>query len=199
MTVRVVGVLRSPLDLVGQAADAVGAYLTPAFYRTYRDSVAVVPGVSRVRLRGGAADLAAFDESVRRIYKDDPELNIKPAGMEAAKVEDAVHIVVVGLLAFAVAAGLTGLVAVGQAFGRHVSQSASDEPVLAGLGMTAAQRVSASTLALFPAALAGALIGGGGALLASPLMPVGVARQAEPNPSPSTPGPWRWACSAWSS
>ena len=180
--VRVVGVVRSPLDFVGQATDSVGAHLTPAFLRTYGDSIATYRGTNRVRLRAGEADLRAFDEAVRRIYAGDPELEVVPAAVEGAKVEDAVEVVVVGLLLFGAAAGLAGAVAAGQAIGRHLSLSSSDEPVLAGLGMTASERVAASALSLLPAAVGGALLAGLGATLASPLMPVGVARRTEPDP-----------------
>ena len=119
---------------------------------------------------------------MRRIYEGDPELEVVPAAIEQAKVEDAVEVVVVGLLLFGAAAGLAGLVAAGQAVGRHLSLFSSDEPVLAGLGMTAPERIVASTLSLVPAAVGGALLAGLGAALASPLMPVGVAGRAEPNP-----------------
>ena len=180
-TVRVVGILRSPLDLESQA-DSPGAYLTPAFYRTYRGRIAAFEGLSRVRLRGGQADLPAFDQAVRQIYKDDPELVIAPASQEAARVEDAVEVGVVGLLLFAATAGLAGLVAVVQSLGRHLSHSAPEEPVLAGLGMTRPQRLTASTLALVPAIVGAALLSAAGAALASPLMPIGVARLAEPDP-----------------
>jgi hypothetical protein len=185
VSVRVVGIVRSPSDVgagTSQTSGAPDAFLTPAFHTTYRDRIAAFEGVSRVRLRQGELDLPAFTEAARRIYSDDPEFVVAPSSVETATVEDAIGVVDVGLLVFAAAAGLAGLVALGQALSRHISHAAIDQSVLAGLGMTRSQRIAAALLALVPSAAGGALIGAVGAVLASPLMPIGLARQAEPDP-----------------
>jgi ABC-type lipoprotein release transport system permease subunit len=182
---RVVGIVRSPQDVANRTSEVNGppaAYLTPAFYRTHRDRIAAFEGVSRVDLRRGEADLPAFSEAARRIYSDDPEFAITPASAETATVEDAIRVVVFGLLLFAAAAGLAGLVALGQALSRHLSHAAADQPVLAGLGMTRPQRIAAALLALAPCVAGGALMAAVGAVLASPLMPIGLARRAEADP-----------------
>jgi len=183
VTARVVGVVRAPSDVADLTSeDLPAAYLTPAFYRAYGEAMATFDGVSRIRLRDGQADLAAFSEAANRIFADDTEFAIQPASAEVARVQDAIDVVVIGLLLFAAAAGLAGLVAVGQALGRWLSNAQPDEPTLAGLGMSRAERTAAAGLALAPAVLGGALLAGVGAALASPLMPISIARQAEPDP-----------------
>ncbi|MDQ3640177.1 MAG: FtsX-like permease family protein [Actinomycetota bacterium] len=187
VTGRVVGLLRSPLDLSDQVSDT--AYFTPAFYQAYQGRMGAFEGLIRVRLRGGEADLPAFSDGARRIYHDQPELGIQPAGDEVNRVDDAIAVVAIGLALFAVAAGLVGMVAVAQALGRHLSQSAADETVLASVGMTRPQRIAAASLALAPTVAGGALLAAVVAVLASPLMPVGIARRAEPNPGLSIDAP----------
>lgn len=185
VSVRVVGILRSPLDLSDRLDTA---YLTPAFYQAYQGRIAAFEGLTRVRLRGGAADVAAFSDAVRRIFED-PDLGIQPAAEEAGRVDDAVNVLMIGLLLFAAAAGLAGTVAVAQALSRHMAQAADDDPVLASMGMTKPQRVAGASLALAPVVAGGAVLAVAGAVLASPLMPVGIARRAEPDPGMALDAP----------
>jgi hypothetical protein len=59
---------------------------------------------------------------------------------------------------------------------------AADHPVLAALGMTRGQLTAAGLAEVTAAGAAGALLAAGVAVVASPLMPVGAARLAEPDP-----------------
>ncbi|MDQ3640176.1 MAG: ABC transporter permease [Actinomycetota bacterium] len=183
VTVKVVGIIRSPQNLAPGASGIPAAYLTPAFYRAYGDSIAAYPlTFSRVRLGRGQADLPAFSEAAGRIYGDDPEFVISPPSIELATVQDAIDIIVIGLLVFAAVGATAGLVAVGQALSRHLSHDAASRPVLSALGMTRPQRTGAAALAVAPVAVGGALLAAVGAVLASPLMPISLARRAEPDP-----------------
>ncbi len=85
------------------------------------------------------------------------------------------------LALFAAALSLLGLLTVGQTLSRRLRASA-DGDILRSLGMTASQRVAV-------AALQGAIVGVGAAAVSvavavalSPLTPVGLARNAEPDP-----------------
>ena len=90
---------------------------------------------------------------------------------------------------FAALAALTGLFVVGQSIARQVQLDAADHPALRALGMTSGQLVAAVLLR-------GALVGVGGALLAtamavllSPLTPIGLARRAEVDPGVAVDAP----------
>ena len=105
------------------------------------------------------------------------------------KLERAIRIEVAAQLVFAALAALTGLFVVGQSIARQVQLDAADHPALRALGMTSGQLVAAVLLR-------GALVGVGGALLAtamavllSPLAPIGLARRAEvaPGVAPDAP------------
>lgn len=183
VTVRVVGIIRSPHNLAPGASGIPSAYLTPAFYRVYGERIAAFPlTFSRVRLHRGQADRAAFSEAVRRIYADDPQFVLPPTSGELATVQDSIDVIVTGLLVFAGVGAIAGLLAVGQALSRHLSHGAQSQSVLSGLGMTRPQRTAAAVLAVAPVAPGGALLAGVAAVLASPLMPISLARRAEPEP-----------------
>lgn len=82
-----------------------------------------------------------------------------------------------------VTGGLAALIAVflvGQAVARQARSEGDDDPVLAALGFTQRQLVTASFLRWLPVALAAAVVAAVGAVAASTLGPVGVARR----------GPW---------
>ena len=83
---------------------------------------------------------------------------------------------------FAALAAILALVVLGQLIGRQLILDSAEFPILGALGMTRAR------LAALFLARAGAVTGGGAgfavaiAVAASPLMPIGTARLAEPSP-----------------
>jgi hypothetical protein len=157
------------------------AILSPAFHREYRDAIGIYDGGARVKLRGGAADVPAVMDAVRNIYREDPELELAPSSEVDDRIDDSLQVTVVALLLCAAGAGLAGVVAVGQASARHLSHPSGDEFALAALGMDRRQRVGAMTASMFPAAVGGALLALAVAIAGSPLMPVGLARKADPD------------------
>ncbi len=60
-----------------------------------------------------------------------------------------------------------------------------DNPVLAALGLTRGQMLAAALIEIAVAGAAGAILAAGVAVAASPLMPIGAARLAEPDPGAS--------------
>jgi hypothetical protein len=74
---------------------------------------------------------------------------------------------------------------VGQAAARLLATASPDTLALAALGMTRRQLTSARLSEVAAAAAAGAIMAAGVAVAASPLMPIGAARLAEPNPGVS--------------
>jgi len=187
-TLTVTGMLAVP-DFLGESSSfEIQALLSRAFHRQYRDRIGIYPGSAQVRLREGSKDVPAVVEAVRRIYRDDPELELEPASAVGARIDDTFGVLVVALVVFAACAGVVGAVVVGQALVRHLSQSSVDQHTLAGLGMGRPQRIAALTAAAVPIAVGGALVAVGVAVAASPLMPVGVARRAEPDLGVSVDG-----------
>ena len=78
---------------------------------------------------------------------------------------------------------LAAIVVVGQAVGRHVASAA--KPTwrrCEALGIARSEQTFGLVLLVLPAALGGAALAAVTAWLASPLMPIGLARRAEPDP-----------------
>jgi hypothetical protein len=182
VTLRVTGVLRVP-DFLGANSSSFNpqAFLSPAFYQEHQGTIGTYEGTSRLRLRNGQDDAPAVVEAVRRIWRDDPELELQLEREVSARIDDAFDVLVVALLLCAACAALAGTAAVGQALARHLAGSSPDQPTLAGLGLTRRQRLSALAVTAAPVVVGGALVAVAVAVAASPLMPVGVARRAEPD------------------
>jgi ABC-type antimicrobial peptide transport system permease subunit len=194
----VVGVVRHPTDLspvpIQQDVVYLGAndlYLTPAFWRAHGDTVANLGVGMGVRLRRGVADLHAFTAAVRALPGGrQAEVEV---GSDTRRAVDrgrrAMRVQAVALLVFAVLTAIAGLLVVGQGIARQVQLDAADQSVLRAVGMTRAQLVAVTLVR-------GTLVGAGGALLAailavaaSPLTPIGLARQAEIDPGLSVDVP----------
>jgi ABC-type lipoprotein release transport system permease subunit len=194
----VTGILRTPIDLApvptGQDVAWLGSeelILTPAFLSAHGARVANLSGGFEVRLRNGLRDLDAFAAAVRRLPggRDANVYANSDAERTVRKLERAIRIEVSAQLVFAALAALTGLFVVGQSIARQVQLDAADHPALRALGMTSGQLVAAVLLR-------GALVGVGGALLAtamavllSPLTPIGLARRAEVDPGVAVDAP----------
>jgi hypothetical protein len=127
---------------------------------------------------------------------------------QAAAVERSIRPEAVSLAIFALVLAITALLVVGQAATRLMAAAAPANPVLAALGMTRGQLMAAGLLEVGAAAAAGAVAGAGLAVAASPLMPIGTARVAEPDPGVSATGrcsrpgwlpSWFWPWRGWRS
>jgi FtsX-like permease family len=198
--VRVVGIARLPSDVnavvplaAAQDVDYEGqgqVYLTPAFLSRYAAALGIpVQDVSSmnayfVRVRGGPAGWNAFSAAAARL---DPAAQLSAGGgaglqVAAASAEQGTHLEVVALLLFGALAGLVTLLLVGQALARHVLLEEADLRILAGLGMSGPQIVAMVVLRAALTAAAGGVLAVAVAVAASPLMPTGLARQAEISP-----------------
>ena len=109
--------------------------------------------------------------------------------VQAATVERAIRPQAVALALFALALALTTLLIVGQVAVRTLLAAAADNAALAVLGMTRRQLLAAGLLEVAAATAAGGAAAVVIAIAASPLMPVGPARLAEPDPGVSVNGP----------
>ena len=104
---------------------------------------------------------------------------------QAATVERSIRPQAVALALFALVLAVTALLVVGQVASRLLLTAARDNPTLAALGLTRRQLAAAGLAEVGAAAAAGAVLACGVAVAASPLMPIGPARLAEPDPGVS--------------
>jgi hypothetical protein len=191
LDVTVTGILRKPNDLnpVPVQKDVIylgynELYLTPAFWRHYGATVATIGGGVTVRLRDPTADVHAFEAAVRAL-PGGPGAQISggsDAVRAASTASRATHVQAVALLAFALLTALGALLVVGQTIARQVQLDADEQAVLRALGMTRVQLAAATLVRAGVVGVCGALLAVTVAVLASPLTPIGLARQAEIDP-----------------
>ncbi len=178
---RIVGILRRPLDLGDDAVQGGLLLLTPAFNRTYLDRIGNFGVLLDVRTVHGAPDVKRVTAGVQQIFRSNGGVSPQGATNATQGAGDAINVLTLALWILAGVAALAGIVALAIVLSRELSRVGVDQATLRALGVTRAQRL----LAMAP--LAG-LIGAAGALLAvlggvalSPLFPVGVARAADPS------------------
>jgi hypothetical protein len=108
---------------------------------------------------------------------------------QAATVERSIRPQAVALALFALVLAVTALLVVGQAASRQLLAASRDNGALAALGMTRGQLTAAGLIEVAAAVAVGAALACGVAVAASPLMPIGPARLAEPDPGVSVDVP----------
>ena len=158
--------------------------LTPAFSRTKAANSVVYLPVAGVRLRPGTSltSFAARAQTLGRPYQAAQPIGIVNLADEVTATQRTIRPLSVALAVFAGLAGLIALAVLGQLLARHLALDAAEFPILRAIGMT---RGSLMVLAMARPAVvtvAGAVIAVAVAIAASPLMPIGSARLAEPDP-----------------
>ena len=200
-TVRVTAIVRSPQDvnavnpvLANEDVSYEGEqnlFLTPAFLPRLAAGLGIP--VSRiadinfmgVRLRHGAADWKAFASATNSLGHGQifaSAGNVYDIRTAAASAERGIHLEVVALLLFGALAALVTLLLVGQAIARQVMAQTDDYRTLRGLGAKRTQVLAVVTLQTAMIGVAGGVLAVVVAAVGSPLLPVGLARQAEIHP-----------------
>jgi hypothetical protein len=177
---RVVGVGLFPADALQEEDDPLTSpylFLSPAFRARHGQGPATFT-VSVVDLHGDG-EIGPFSVAAER--HADGQLFLQSQAESTSKAERALRPYSAALAAFAVATGIAALFVVGQALTRQLLADAPDAPTLAALGMVPGQQVAVTVL---HAGLIG-VAGAGGALAVavalSPLLPVGPARDLDPD------------------
>jgi hypothetical protein len=178
---RVVGIEAAASEFPPQI-DTAGddAWTTPAFWRTQRANLQTFP-CAALRLRHGAADVAAVDRALARLAPGENAGSV-PLAAQAANTERSIHLQAVALWLLAGFLGAIGVLILGQLLVRLSFVEASDCAALRALGMSRHQLMA---VGVGRAAAIGAVAGGLTAALAfaiSLLLPVGLAGVAEPHP-----------------
>jgi len=161
------------------------ALLSPPFAGTPAARSSIYDFQVGVRLRPGAS-VAAFESAATALAKRYPStggsLEFVNLSDEVAATQRAIRPQAVALAAFAALAGLIALAVIGQLLARQLLLDATEYPILRAFGMTRIRLVHLSLIRLAVVTLTGAAIAVPIAIAASPLMPIGPARLAEPQP-----------------
>jgi hypothetical protein len=172
---RVVGIVRDAEEFLFTP----GGIVSPAVVRQYGHRMFVLPN-AMVRLRAGAGGIAALRHDVDTLIAPGvPVLDLYSAGRRITTTLD-VESFVLWILALTIA--LAGGLLVLQVLARSASLIGDDVRVLRVLGLTRRGVVALSVTAHAGSIACAAVIGGLGAYALSPLLPVGEARQVDPNP-----------------
>jgi ABC-type lipoprotein release transport system permease subunit len=160
-------------------------YLTPAYFKAHSKQ-AQEYGFEVIRLKRGKDDVDAFRKGMNRLlrsYGVDPNQTLVADRAEPfAQVERAIEPQTLALGVFAVLAGVVFLLILGQVLARQIALDSGEYPTLRAMGMTRRELFAASMARVSVISGVGAAVGVIVAALASPLMPIGPARLAEPHP-----------------
>lgn len=200
-TVHVAAVVRSPqeVDAVRPLAARQGVpyeaqesvYLTGAFLQHYAADLGIpvtaLPDINlyALRLRHGASEWRQFSQAADAVAGGNVFLsagNAFAVHKAAASAQRGIGVVVVALVLFGSLLSLLTVVLVGQALSRQVSLDAPESTGVRALGATTRQVVAVSALRALEVGVAGGLVAVVVAWLASPIMPIGLAREAEIHP-----------------
>jgi ABC-type antimicrobial peptide transport system permease subunit len=161
------------------------ALLSPPFTATAAAARASYGTQADVRLRPGAS-MAGFVSAAAALAKryraTGGKVDIVSLSGEVAATQRAIRPQAVALALFAGLATLIALAVIVQLLSRQLILDSADFPILRALGMTRARLVTVSLTRTAAVTVAGGLIAVGIAIAASPLMPIGAARLAEPGP-----------------
>jgi FtsX-like permease family len=170
--------------------------LSPGFTRTKAGLAPATPtapptstfyiGWAAVRLRPGA-DPAAFTTAATTLEKHYPQTEgnftiFDNLSGETAATQRGIQPEAVALATFAALAGLISLAVLGQLLASQLAIDAAEFPILRAIGMTRRSMLALSAARLALVTVAGAVLAVAVAIAASPLMPIGAARLAEPDP-----------------
>ena len=158
--------------------------LSPAFARTRQaQSFNPAGGAAYVVLRPGAsADTFSRQAAALAARYRVGGVRIVHLATEYAATQRAIRPEAAALAIFAALAGLIALAVIGQLLSRQLVLDSAEFPVLRALGMSRSRLAALSLVRVAIVTIAGAAVAVGVAIAASPLMPIGPARSAEPSP-----------------
>jgi len=165
------------------ASEALFHELGPSYLGFDGAYVKLRPGVTVSDFSNRAQALASKYPATRG------QVFVADMAAQAAAIERSIRPQAVALGLFALVLAVTALLVVGQAASRQLLAASRDNGALAALGMTRGQLMAVGLIEVAAAVAAGAALACGVAVAASPLMPIGPARTAEPHPGLSVDVP----------
>ncbi|HET9729210.1 MAG TPA: FtsX-like permease family protein [Acidimicrobiia bacterium] len=182
VTLRIVGIVRRPLDLGDRSRQGGVMILTPAFEHTYGSQIGLWTPVLRVHARHGSADAHALRDLATRMFGTSDQFTFVDNTVENRGASSAINVLTITLWIFAGVAALAGGVALSIVLLRDGSHARSTQPTLRAVGLVRRERVLASAPRALIIALGGAGVAVMLAIVASQFFPVGLARRAESSP-----------------
>lgn len=179
---RIVGIDRRPLDLGVRATSGGVVVLTPAFVPKYQGRIGAYTDVLRVRTTDAPGAAARVGTVARQIFGHAPVFGSEGLGKETEGARSAIDVLTLALWIVAGVTALAGFVAIGIVLSRDIASANLDQATLRSLGLTRRERIAANGPRALLVAGGGTLLAGIGAVMLSPLFPIGVARRAEPDP-----------------
>jgi hypothetical protein len=182
ISLRIVGVVRRPLDLGERGGEGGVLVLPPAFNAAYGSKIGTFSGVA-MRIRTVTpADAPRVTASAQRIFGRVPNFEIQSLNIDNTGAGDAIHVLAIALFIFAAVTALAGLAAIAIVLDREISASQPEQSTLLALGLSRRQRFGVCSTRVLLAALSGAVIAVAAAIAVSPIFPFGIARRADPDP-----------------
>jgi ABC-type antimicrobial peptide transport system permease subunit len=161
------------------------ALLSPPFTATAAAASTSYGTSAGIRLRPGAsmpAFLSAADALAKQYPATGGKVDVVSLSSQVAATERAIHPEAVALALFAGLAGVIALTVIVQLLSRQLTLDSAEFPVLRALGMTRGRLAGLSLARTAVVTVAGGLVAVAIAIAASPVMPIGAARLAEPDP-----------------
>jgi hypothetical protein len=179
---QIVGVVRRPFDLGDLAATGGNIPLTPAFARKYDGKIGDFGVVIRVRTRPGAEHRVIA--AGKKVFPPAHGLatSVTTLASETEGAQNAIDVLTIALQVFAAVAAVAGIITIAIILTRVIVLAELDMATLQALGVTRTGRALIHGPRVVVIALSGGLLAALGALAASPLLPFGLARRAEPDP-----------------
>src|SRR5215469_11334542 len=178
---RIVGIDAAPGEFPpqgGTGSDIVWA--TPAFYREHHAGLEVESSAA-LGLRHGAADLPAVQQEISGLPHG-RVVSVYPLGPQAGNTERSIHLQAVTLWVLCGLLAVIGLLVLGQLLARQSFHDGTEYSALVALGMSRRALFAVGLGRAAAVGAAGGVLGALLAVLASPVLPVGLAGLAEPHP-----------------
>jgi len=178
---KIVGIDAAPTEFPPQEGTGVQQlWATPAFYRTQADGL-VAFGTAAIRLRHGLRDFPAFQAHLRDLAGG-KIVEAFPLADQSVNTQHSIHLQAVALWLLAGLLAVTAALVLIQLLMRQSLLESVEYPQLYALGMSRNQLWTLGVLRGAFFGVVGALVAVVIAYLLSPLMPIGLARTAEPHP-----------------
>ena len=174
--VKVVGIEAAPFDFPPLSSTP-PLVVTPAFYNAYADGLFHTEEL-RLRVRDGVTPTAFYESLVALGDVPTP----RARDFEYDTVQPPLHLQAVVLWSLAALVCLAVGVSVALALKRQTVVDSTDFSVLRALGMSRRQLIAVGGLRAAVVGVAAAVLGVLIAFVASPVWPIGLARDAEPSP-----------------
>lgn len=180
---RIVGIVRRPLDLGTLATQGGVVTLTPAFDHANATRIGNFGELIRIRTIHGVSDVPEVVDAARKVFAESGgALSAQGTQTEIVGAQNAIDVLTTALRIFALVVAIAAVITIAILLSREMSLANDERDTLRTVGVTRVQRVLVNGPRALLIAISGGLLAVVGAIAASPLLPIGIARQADPDP-----------------